>query len=1717
MAQKAKIQIAVETKGTQKAAKEVDSIGRAQTRLGQASAASGRQFSAQASGMGGLVAAYAGAAANIFALTMAFNALATAARAEETIAGVRTLAASVGESGDQVLSKLKEITQGQVSMAEAAASANLALSAGFSLEQIEGLATVATKASKALGRDLTDSLNRLVRGAAKVEPEILDELGIIVRLDKAVEQYAQKIGKAASELTLFERSQAFTNAIITQGTQKFSVIDETASSSIKTFEQLSAKFLDLAQQIGGLVAGALGPVVEFITGNFLNTLSAAGLVGGIIFQKLGEVGGTALTNIADRAAVAGTNVTNFLGSRGAAAAATTLTAATKDLSFSGKQMKGQFVGISAEARRTAISLLAKSKTTQLTAQELIKLKTALKGASFEGTMYTKAIDAATASTSRLGFASKAASVGFNIAAKGVTLLARGVSLLLKAFGKIFFIVSIIQLLSSTLGKLIFGVDLFAKAGEKLEKFFSTYRERTKRAEQVTSVFIAVLSKVPDEVARTNEAIQKLKIEDSPFIGPDVLLEGKDALEALQKELVKQTRGIDLTKLIGQATIGGDVVTKGFLKGGIVNNFIDGIESELSDERVRGIVQSYVKREVTAGAQLTENDAKEIGKRINNAIIEGIIKGFDKVEGQARELLQKFARTLEEVGPETAKAMQVFVNEAVKAAGTPAAVAETFGDGLKQGLLRFGDEARKTFESLAKTKGLEGLGAAVGFQLDFKEVSQASGQEVTKLITVLDRYGQAIKTGQITVESFTKEITIQDRIFKKLLETVPENERATNAFAIAITALMGNLKEARPAVEAFAKTLDFLNKSFDIKGLGKFREFINGFGNIATTARELKEFKNLQLATMLDELAKMQNRSPQQNDILKRGLQAIAAIYPDIVKGVDKILKTATKTNVEYAKQLNLLTQTTNKIKAQNTLNKLASDKKIETEQLKMQQDLAKQTDSLQKAQLATVKAFLDVQTQISNEKMAEIGHSQQLLDLELARDKEAAKRVNDTLRQELQLQQNVASTFSNLFSQKQLQGMEIEALKIDVKEAREFLALEQARDKEARAAARAIEAEKKANAERAYSNELNVLNMRSENLNRQEKLLNAELANAEAAIKRGDVGKEFEARKAVVTATEQSAKINAEAAHANREITLKKMQADMKFLSTMATALKKHNDALVTTFKGHVDALAATIPNAGQGASAGITTGGAALAKLSADATTAANLIGSSTGTRTGAFAQSDAIRDAQKGNAKLQADAQRAILIKEEKLRKAQALANVERLKNELAIIKENRLEVKQLKDLNEERRKAAIAGAERERELAIQSQKDKIKAAEQEVANAEAALTNQQKLNKIINNDLNKLLDNLSGKIQDRLGGAVESFFTAIKEGTLTMENFKQGVKDLFIGILDDIATSTMEEFVINPMKEFVKEQLGGLLQGFGGGPSPQQAVVAAIRNQTGVSQQIAQTTQSNLKDVFENQTKIFEGLGLEVQRVQVVGGIGGLGSPVLVTPIEGGESLAIGEKLGFGKGALKAAEKAQKGANKQTEKSTAAAGESAESAKVVTQANTDLAAGADQTAFSFQNLADFAGLAGAGLGALAGGLIGGPAGSAVGSIVGMIAGQGLKMLFSSMFGPAASGGIVRQMAAGGAMRDRVPAMLEPGEFVIRKPMAKAIGGPALNAMNAHGTMPNSPNVVVNMNNQGTPQESECKPSVQVTPEAIIVDIVTRDMQNNGPIRRSIRGNLS
>jgi hypothetical protein len=97
------------------------------------------------------------------------------------------------------------------------------------------------------------------------------------------------------------------------------------------------------------------------------------------------------------------------------------------------------------------------------------------------------------------------------------------------------------------------------------------------------------------------------------------------------------------------------------------------------------------------------------------------------------------------------------------------------------------------------------------------------------------------------------------------------------------------------------------------------------------------------------------------------------------------------------------------------------------------------------------------------------------------------------------------------------------------------------------------------------------------------------------------------------------------------------------------------------------------------------------------------------------------------------------------------------------------------------------------------------------------------------------------------------------------------------------------------------------------------------------------------------------------------------------------------------------------------------------------------------------------------------------------------------------------------IPKMAIGG-LRDRQPTMLEPGEFVIRKPMVNRIGTSTLESMNATGKMPNAA-PVINIKNEGTAKDATASPP-RFDGEKYVIDIVMRDLANNGPIRKSLRG---
>ena len=151
--------------------------------------------------MTGLVGTYAEIASRVFALSAAFQFLKNASDVTNLIAGQEALGSVTGVAYKTITADLKAATDGQLAYADAARAAAIGTAAGLNAGQLTALGTAAKNTSNALGRDLRDSFDRLIRGVTKAEPELLDELGIILRLETATEKYAQSVGKSANDLS----------------------------------------------------------------------------------------------------------------------------------------------------------------------------------------------------------------------------------------------------------------------------------------------------------------------------------------------------------------------------------------------------------------------------------------------------------------------------------------------------------------------------------------------------------------------------------------------------------------------------------------------------------------------------------------------------------------------------------------------------------------------------------------------------------------------------------------------------------------------------------------------------------------------------------------------------------------------------------------------------------------------------------------------------------------------------------------------------------------------------------------------------------------------------------------------------------------------------------------------------------------------------------------------------------------------------------------------------------------------------------------------------------------------------------------------------------------------------------------------------------------------------------------------------------------------------
>jgi hypothetical protein len=132
------------------------------------------------------------------------------------------LAKGAGENSKAMLASLSTATQGMVSNYDLMQTANKAMLLGLPVtaQSMGELAKAATTLGRAMGKDATSSLNDLITALGRSSPQILDNLGLTVKVGEANEAYARKLGTTADALTESEKKMAFYEAAMEAAREK---------------------------------------------------------------------------------------------------------------------------------------------------------------------------------------------------------------------------------------------------------------------------------------------------------------------------------------------------------------------------------------------------------------------------------------------------------------------------------------------------------------------------------------------------------------------------------------------------------------------------------------------------------------------------------------------------------------------------------------------------------------------------------------------------------------------------------------------------------------------------------------------------------------------------------------------------------------------------------------------------------------------------------------------------------------------------------------------------------------------------------------------------------------------------------------------------------------------------------------------------------------------------------------------------------------------------------------------------------------------------------------------------------------------------------------------------------------------------------------------------------------------------------------------------------
>ncbi|MBK8720687.1 MAG: hypothetical protein IPN32_39180 [Deltaproteobacteria bacterium] len=162
------------------------------------------------------------------------------------------------------LGPARQATAGLVDDLTLATKANQASSLGVAqnAEEFAKLSRAAQALGQKLGTSTEDAFESLVAAVGRGSSAMLDNLGIVVKQEQAQEQYAQKLGKATSELTKSEQAEAFRKVALEKifaAADQVTVVTDGAAAATQRYrvelENLKTSALGGSERVISLAEG----------------------------------------------------------------------------------------------------------------------------------------------------------------------------------------------------------------------------------------------------------------------------------------------------------------------------------------------------------------------------------------------------------------------------------------------------------------------------------------------------------------------------------------------------------------------------------------------------------------------------------------------------------------------------------------------------------------------------------------------------------------------------------------------------------------------------------------------------------------------------------------------------------------------------------------------------------------------------------------------------------------------------------------------------------------------------------------------------------------------------------------------------------------------------------------------------------------------------------------------------------------------------------------------------------------------------------------------------------------------------------------------------------------------------------------------------------------------------------------------------------------------